>query len=101
GHEGVVVCSVCASANLAAAAYCGSCGTRLLLFCWSCGTAARAGQRYCQHCGCELLIPESAVQTANVDQTANRFLSAAILPPPATTPLPSSPLTQLASPPAP
>src|SRR5690348_7595987 len=68
GHEGVVVCSVCASANLSVAAFCGSCGTRLLLFCWSCGTAAHAGQRYCQHCGCELLIPESALRSTTVEQ---------------------------------
>src|SRR5581483_9475727 len=95
GHEGVVVCSVCSCANLAAAAYCGSCGTRLLLFCWSCGTAARAGQRYCQHCGCELLIPESALQTASIDHAANQVLSAAMLPPPATPPASARPMSQL------
>src|SRR6266480_1531748 len=66
-HEGVVVCSVCASANLSAAAFCGSCGTRLLLFCWSCGTAAHAGQRYCLHCGCELVEERRVVTVLFAD----------------------------------
>src|SRR3954471_7417344 len=91
-HEGVVVCSVCACANLNSAAFCGSCGTRLLLFCWSCGTAAHAGQRYCQHCGIELLVPEAAFQSSAVEPGSTSVLSGAVLPAP--TVMPSLSLSQ-------
>src|SRR5215213_3175658 len=55
--DAILHCPVCSTANVAAARFCGTCGTRLHFFCWSCGTAAVIGQQYCQICGVGLAVP--------------------------------------------
>jgi class 3 adenylate cyclase/tetratricopeptide (TPR) repeat protein len=55
--DAILHCPVCATANVAAARFCGTCGTRLHFFCWSCGTAAVIGQQFCQICGVGLAVP--------------------------------------------
>jgi class 3 adenylate cyclase/tetratricopeptide (TPR) repeat protein len=55
--DAILQCPVCSTANVAAARFCGTCGTRLHFFCWSCGTVALIGQQFCQFCGTGLAVP--------------------------------------------
>jgi class 3 adenylate cyclase len=55
--DAILQCTVCSTANVASARFCGTCGTRLLFFCWSCGTIAVLGQQFCQICGVALALP--------------------------------------------
>src|SRR5438067_10694852 len=58
-HGDILLCTVCATANVASARFCASCGARLLFFCWSCGTVAQVGQQFCQTCGAGLALPQA------------------------------------------
>jgi class 3 adenylate cyclase/tetratricopeptide (TPR) repeat protein len=97
GHDGIVICLVCTWKNPVVARFCGSCGTRLLVFCWSCGTGARVGQPYCEHCGSQLAAPHAMMAAQGVARPLAEVSAAPALPTITAAPVP--PLdTQAASP---
>ena len=74
-RERELTCPMCGAGNLAAMAFCGSCGSPLRGVCHSCGAANPASFRFCGTCGADVVEPAPEVTPEPRDRAEYRQLT--------------------------